>query len=59
MSLNHEERLTKIAEALFGISHELERLNAFLEERAVTVSIDPESKLDVDVNNTVFTSSAE
>jgi hypothetical protein len=54
-----ENDITQIAEALIGINHELERLNNFLEEKAFTVMLDPESKLDVDVNNTIFTSSAE
>ena len=59
MSLQSENALEKILEALAGISHELDRLNNFLEEQAVTVVLHAESKLDVDVNNTVFTASAE
>jgi hypothetical protein len=59
MSLQSENALEKILGTLAGISHELNRLNNFLEERAVTVALDAESKLDVDVNNTVFTANAE
>ena len=59
MILRTETDITLIADALIGINHELQRLNTFLEEKSFTVLMDPESKLDVDINNTVFTSSAE
>ncbi|NDD55034.1 hypothetical protein EBZ39_14425 [bacterium] len=59
MSLRSEKALEKILETLAGISWELNRLNNFLEEQAVTVALHAESKLYVDVNNTVFTASAE
>lgn len=58
MESRTESDITQIAESLVGIKDELKKLNAFLLKKALSVTL-LESKLDVDVNNTVFISNSE